>query len=238
LVAQATTDRPAGALADQPTFQSSPVEPKTYGTLSETVFQLSAAAFHGIDSASTYDEDLQGYVFCGGAGQHRLTAPLNLPNGALLDSVGLYFIDANVDANVLVQIFEFTGTTSPGLAYVGPVVSSSGSPGAGFTSSSVSPAKQIDNSNQYMVYVYLGSDSTLKFKGVRVTYKLQVSPAPLTPTFADVPTSHTYFRAIEALAASGITGGCGSGNFCPNQNITRGEAAAFFARALGLHFPN
>jgi hypothetical protein len=58
------------------------------------------------------------------------------------------------------------------------------------------------------------------------------------PTFGDVPTNYAYFRAIEALAASGITGGCGSGNFCPNQNVTRGEMAAFLARALGLHFRN
>jgi len=53
-----------------------------------------------------------------------------------------------------------------------------------------------------------------------------------------VPKNHPYFRAIEALASSGITGGCGAGNFCPNQNVTRGEMAAFLARALGLHFPN
>jgi hypothetical protein len=52
-----------------------------------------------------------------------------------------------------------------------------------------------------------------------------------------VPTNFLYFKAIEALAASGITGGCGSGNFCPNQNVTRGEMAAFLARALGLHWP-
>jgi len=53
---------------------------------------------------------------------------------------------------------------------------------------------------------------------------------------ADVPTTHRCFRAIEALAASGITTGCGSGNFCPNQNVTRGELAKFPANALGLYW--
>jgi S-layer family protein len=53
---------------------------------------------------------------------------------------------------------------------------------------------------------------------------------------ADVPTSHLYLRAIEALAASGITGGCGDGNFCPSQAVTRGELAKFLAVALGLHW--
>ena len=72
--------------------------------------------------------------------------------------------------------------------------------------------------------------------GIVIGYKLQVSPAPATATFADVPTNPSYFRAIEALAASGITQGCGGGNFCPNQPVTRGELAKFLANALGLHW--
>jgi hypothetical protein len=75
------------------------------------------------------------------------------------------------------------------------------------------------------------------FRECRITWHRSISPAPLTATFGDVPTGHLYFRAIETLNASGITGGCGGGNFCPNGNVTRGEVAAFFARALGLHFP-
>ena len=51
-----------------------------------------------------------------------------------------------------------------------------------------------------------------------------------------MPTSYIYFRAIEALAASGITGGCGNGNFCPSQPVTRGEIAKFLANALGLYW--
>jgi hypothetical protein len=71
-----------------------------------------------------------------------------------------------------------------------------------------------------------------------VRYKLQVSPAPASATFADVPTSHPFFQFVEALAASGITAGCGGGNFCPDAPITRGQMAVFLAAALGLHFPN
>jgi hypothetical protein len=50
--------------------------------------------------------------------------------------------------------------------------------------------------------------------------------------------AHPYFRFIEALAAAGITSGCGAGNYCPDRNVTRGEMAVFLAKALGLHFPN
>ncbi len=39
---------------------------------------------------------------------------------------------------------------------------------------------------------------------------------------------------VEALAASGITGGCGGGNDCPDSPVTRRQTAIFLARALGL----
>ncbi len=80
-----------------------------------------------------------------------------------------------------------------------------------------------------------GGTSTLR--GILIGYKLQVSPAPATATFGDVSTDYPYFRAIEALAASGITSGCGGGSFCPGQPVTRGEMAKFLANALGLHWP-
>jgi hypothetical protein len=51
-----------------------------------------------------------------------------------------------------------------------------------------------------------------------------------------VPTSHPYFQFIQALAASGITGGCGGGNYCPDNPVTRGQMAVFLAKALGLQF--
>ena len=67
-------------------------------------------------------------------------------------------------------------------------------------------------------------------------YKLQVSPPPGTATFADVPTTHLFFQYVEALAAAGITSGCGGGNFCPDAAVTRGQMAVFLAKALGLHW--
>jgi hypothetical protein len=55
-------------------------------------------------------------------------------------------------------------------------------------------------------------------------------------TFGDVPTNHQFFRFIEALVSSGITSGCGGGNYCPNDPVTRGQMAVFLSTALGLHF--
>ena len=52
------------------------------------------------------------------------------------------------------------------------------------------------------------------------------------------PTTSPQFKFVEALFAAGITAGCGGGNYCPDNPVTRGQMAVFLASALGLHFPN
>ena len=74
------------------------------------------------------------------------------------------------------------------------------------------------------------------FGGVRITWRRQVSDPPAQPTFGDVPDTHPFYQYIEALSASGITGGCGNDNYCPNAPLTRGQMAVFLAKALGLHW--
>jgi hypothetical protein len=84
-----------------------------------------------------------------------------------------------------------------------------------------------------------GPTNATRFTSVRVFYRLQVSAAPATASFPnDVPTTHPFFRFVEALAAAGITGGCGPGSYCPDSPVTRGQMAVFVATTLGLHFPN
>jgi len=91
---------------------------------------------------------------------------------------------------------------------------------------------------KYLVRMHFeGNPGSLGFGGALIKWQRTISPAPAVATFGDVSTSYVYFKAIQALAASGIASGCGNGNFCPNQNVTRGEMAAFLARALGLHWP-
>ena len=55
------------------------------------------------------------------------------------------------------------------------------------------------------------------------------------PSFDDVSLDHTFYLDIEAIYAAGIAGGYGDGNYGPGDNVTRGQMAAFLARALGLH---
>lgn len=56
---------------------------------------------------------------------------------------------------------------------------------------------------------------------------------PPPTRFADVSASE-HARAIEEIAEQGITLGCGDGNYCPNEPVTRGEMATFLTRVLSL----
>jgi hypothetical protein len=58
-------------------------------------------------------------------------------------------------------------------------------------------------------------------------------PPPATGgIFLDVQPGDLYADWIEELASLGITGGCGNGNYCPNNPVTRGEMAVFLLKTL------
>jgi carboxypeptidase family protein/S-layer family protein len=60
-------------------------------------------------------------------------------------------------------------------------------------------------------------------------------PACTGTVFADVPCTGGIFDPwIEDLAARGITGGCGGGNYCPGNPNTRGQMAVFLTKTFGL----
>ena len=62
-----------------------------------------------------------------------------------------------------------------------------------------------------------------------------VPPACTGTLFGDVPCSGGAFDPwIEDLAGRGITGGCGGGNYCPDDPNDRGQMAAFLVRSFGL----
>ena len=52
--------------------------------------------------------------------------------------------------------------------------------------------------------------------------------------FSDVPNSNIFHGDIDALVDAGVTAGCGSGKYCPNQAVTRGQMAAFMNRLGAL----
>ena len=61
---------------------------------------------------------------------------------------------------------------------------------------------------------------------------LNLPGAPANPpTFSDVPADAPYAGAIEALFAAGLISGCGNGEFCPEQFISRAQTGALLAAA-------
>ncbi len=51
-------------------------------------------------------------------------------------------------------------------------------------------------------------------------------------TFNDVPESYWAYSFIEIFAANGITAGCGGGNYCPEDSVTRAQMAVFLERGI------
>jgi hypothetical protein len=57
----------------------------------------------------------------------------------------------------------------------------------------------------------------------------------LATVYSDVPDSNPFAADITAITNAGVTTGCGGGKYCPLDNVTRQEMAAFMNRlgALG-----
>ena len=63
---------------------------------------------------------------------------------------------------------------------------------------------------------------------------LDLTPGTGSGTFSDVPNGLFFTGAVEAIAAAGITTGCGGGKFCPFDQVLRDQMASFISRAFGL----
>ncbi|HEY7111780.1 MAG TPA: S-layer homology domain-containing protein [Thermoanaerobaculia bacterium] len=216
------------------------VSPRDYGVGNVNILQIPAAAFVPFNGTWTHDD--KGYFSTTGSNFNAHGwAPLQLPSGANIQYVDVYYNDTDGDYDLSAKILAASGSgPSADLVPIGDIASSSGSSGKGYASSpsfayTVNNDVQYNGGSQLIVQVTLPS-SSLGFKAVDIWWTRQIAPAPATATFGDVPTNHPYFRVIEALAASGITSGCGGNNFCPNGTVTRQEVAKFMVRALGLYW--
>jgi hypothetical protein len=61
-----------------------------------------------------------------------------------------------------------------------------------------------------------------------------VPPPCVVPTFFDVPCSSNFSSWVNELALRGITSGCGGGNYCPADAVTRGQMAVFLSITFSL----
>lgn len=176
-------------------------------------------------------------------------ATYELPEGALVDNVYLQYFDNNPAAVVTFELVRFTATWSGGndatteYNYLGTSLASADN--ANNQTAALTPDFVYDTYNhtnsQHAIYglrMYMDSAVDVRFRGAWIWYARQAAPAPASASFADVSTGHPFFREIAQMSRAGVTGGCGSGNYCPDAPVTRGQMAAFLSRSLGLTWDN
>jgi len=69
---------------------------------------------------------------------------------------------------------------------------------------------------------------------LRAKFGAGYNPPAATGVFDDVAPEDFASNFIEDLALQGISVGCGNGNFCPNDSVTRDQMAVFLTRAFAL----
>ncbi len=196
---------------------------------------------------------------CGGqvSGSIPYKASVDLPEGALVQHVYVWYYDYSTTGSFRASFVR----TSMGLAPTIPYAFTSYIPDNMSFDSGVAAADQnwhvadlvpavpvVINSwgiGDGTTPIYIANrievdlkadDLNIKFNGALIAYQRQIAPAPKTASFSDVSTNYPFFNEIEQLKKSGITLGCGNGQFCPDAPVTRGQMAAFLSRALGLQW--
>jgi hypothetical protein len=211
------------------------VDPKEFGIQGETIRVIHASEFAGDFYVwSVYTDDLARVSHSVSYDAHYY-ATLDVPAGAVIDFIGLNSA-SDTDGILGVELWERHSDGSKISLAAFSV------PAHGWDTDLVGPLNVpiVDRVNrEYVVDVENGvTPDDEPWAWVEVHWHRTVSPPPSGPSFADVPPGDPFYPFIEAIHAAGITAGCGGGNFCPNQAITRKQEAAFIAKALGLHWPH
>ena len=229
--------------------------PQTYGTSAVSYVEIPGIEFQPLDSSYQYSTNGTARYTNSCTNFYCFGAPLHLPAGAKVVYLELDFVDTNAATAVYGGLAQcdyagqncsyhptagggpmdcaLAGTICSGDTFAG---------GTGFQPADLTPdgitIDDLDNSYS-LVATTFSLDSSNQIGGMIVGYVLQVSPAPGTAHFTDVPTNHPFFQYIEALSRSGITAGCqvSPPKYCPDEPLTRGQMAVFLSLALGLQWP-
>jgi len=228
--------------------------PQTYGTSVTSYIEVPAEAFFPLESDYGYHNGTGSTRYSSNcAGFACLAAPLQLPSGAKIVYLELDFVDTTPtdSVNGTFAACDYLGQNcnfhpNAGAGPVDCAMPFRICSGVAFASGGGQQAVDL-HAEGITVNNFTGSyrlfasapSSGAQLAGMIVGYVLQVSPAPGTADFNDVPTSHPFFQYIEALYHSGITGGCQASPpmYCPDAPLTRGQMAVFLAKGLGLQFP-
>lgn len=219
--------------------------PDDYGIEDRNLTFVSAEEFNcGAAVFCEWTDHSWGFWYNNGTLHQEALAPLRLPTGALLTGLTVIYRDDSDSEGLVVRVDRafITPDMLPGQDILVWWASPDGAPGYTAAYVDVDPDHTIVTLSptwelgSYIVRAELAPTIDVRLRAVVAHWYRQVSPAPASATFSDVPVGHWAFQYVEALAASGITAGCGGGDFCPEEPLTRAQMAVFLAKALGLHW--
>jgi hypothetical protein len=224
--------------------------PQTFGNTDSGYSPVLGYQLEGLTSGFAKSASLVSGTWCEASSTiDTASAQVPVPEGAQLQEFRWWAFDDAAHDDLIFNVYETCQPGSSGGAPATTLIGDSESSGVtGHQSGTASLGNLMANnlSCAYTVQVRFFQSPTTTCLGpslavhrMRIEWLRQVSPAPAVAAFTDVPTSHPYFRHIEALFDSGITSGCQMAPpmYCPERAITRGEMAVFLAKALGLHWP-
>ncbi|MDH4116056.1 MAG: S-layer homology domain-containing protein [Acidimicrobiia bacterium] len=125
------------------------------------------------------------------------------------------------------------GSVTTGWRVIGENVAYASSVSVAHTALMNSPSHRDNILNSGYTHVGVGVVVENNTVWVAEVFMESTAPRSYNGTFWDDDSS-VHEGSIEWLAASGITKGCSSDQFCPTLTVTRGQMAAFIRRALGL----
>lgn len=209
--------------------------PRDFGTSGDSVSTYHYSAFRPLTTSFTVDTDLDSVWPTSSGPVTIFDVNLQVPEGAVIDYVVLDL--CKTDTSIPGIIFgggdnnsDFVDVDVPGVSGCFSV-----------SSPLIGHAVTMNEGHRLEFFVNWETapvNGSTKLAGGEVWWHRTVSTGPATSDFLDVPTSDPRYNFIEAIFGAGITAGCGGGNYCPDQPVTRGQMAVFIAKALGLYWPN
>ena len=166
--------------------------------------------------------------------------PHLLPTRPETDSA--FVLDAATDESLLIAVGDdvvFADGTGPATSEAAIWASTDGAEWLQVDPASLRGPVTLHGVDADVVYpvhswwVVLGSTSDPGVDPLRIAW---IGKPVGSGHFADVPAEHPFFGDVEWLAASGVTRGCNppaNTLYCPEADVTRGQAAAFLVRAFG-----
>jgi hypothetical protein len=213
--------------------------PAAFGTTEYSVTSVYAGSFTSSDPSTPIASNANFYRYFTTSTVATFQGSVSIPEGVVIDFIGINNCDPGGGSYTFNLVDSTTGS---GFTTIWALTTNNNSCQVDYNSAHGALGySYIANAGHNLEAIVTSAggtptDGSTGVQSIEVWWRRQVSPAPATSDFGDVPTTSPQFQFIEALYKSGITAGCGGGNYCPNNPVTRGQMAVFLAKALGLNW--